>query len=190
MLFNFLGWAQNFHFLGLRKHYKNSGFGIFQTGKNTPKLAKMLSQNLVQGWDNWTKFWLNKCVFLDFLFACFSSNSHSPCRKKKIFEQKKTQKTTEKNWTKFWLKKRLFLDQVLTLQHIYIYIYITNRIAIASDIPSQGNIERLSGAGARTLLGCQESVRIFHLRQILCPLNTWCIIPCANGPSGGWIKAT
>ena len=32
-----------------QKHYKNRGFGIFQTGENTQKLAKMLSQNLVQG---------------------------------------------------------------------------------------------------------------------------------------------
>ena len=47
---------------------------FFQTGKNTPKLAKTLSQNLVQGWvktwskcvaqHNWTKFWLKEmCVF-------------------------------------------------------------------------------------------------------------------------------
>ena len=34
------------------KHYTS-----FQTGKNTPKLAKMLSQNLVQGWvKTWSKY--------------------------------------------------------------------------------------------------------------------------------------
>ena len=43
----FFGVGLKFSFL--LKHYKNSGFGIFQTGNNSQKLAKMLSQNLVQG---------------------------------------------------------------------------------------------------------------------------------------------
>ena len=104
----------------------------FQTSKNTPKLAKMLSQNLFQGWvktwskyvaqQNWTKFWLKKMVFFCLLFARFSLKAHSPGRKKKILEK---QKKKEKTWTKFWLKKRLFLDQVLTLQHIYIYLSLS-----------------------------------------------------------------
>ena len=60
------------------------------------------------------------CFFFFFsLFARFSLKSHSPCRKKKIFEKQKKKK--EKTWTRFWLKKRQILDQVLTLQHIYIY---------------------------------------------------------------------
>ena len=37
---------------------------------------------------------------------------------KQILDQVLTQP-----WTKFWLKKNQILDQVLTLQHIYIYIY-------------------------------------------------------------------
>ena len=37
---------------------------------------------------------------------------------KKILDQVLTQP-----WTKFWLKKPQILDQVLTLQHIYIYMY-------------------------------------------------------------------
>ena len=60
-----------------------------------------------------------KCFFFSFLLV-FLNKSHSPCRKKRIFEKQKKEKT-EKTWTKFWLKKRLFLGQVLTLQHIYIY---------------------------------------------------------------------
>ena len=40
-------------------------------------------------------------------------------KQKKILDQVLTQP-----WTKFWLKKPQILDQVLTLQHIYIYIHI------------------------------------------------------------------
>ena len=61
-------------------------------------------------------------VFFCLFFARFSLKSHSPCRKKKIFEKQKKKKK-EKTWTRFWLKKRQILDQVLTLQHIYIHIH-------------------------------------------------------------------
>ena len=109
----------------------------FQTGKNTQKLAKMLSQNLVQGWvktwskyvaqQNWTKFWLKKWCFFCLCFARFSLKSHSPCRKKKIFEkQKKTKKRklgpsfdSKKGY--FWTK--LWLYSIYIYMPTYIYIY-------------------------------------------------------------------
>ena len=71
-------------------------------------------------------------IFSDTSFGIFFENSHSPCRKKKIF---KKQKKEEKHntWTRYWLKERQHLNQILTLQQIqincekkkkYIYIYI------------------------------------------------------------------
>ena len=55
------------------------------------------------------------------IFARFSLKSHSPCRKKTIFEKQK--KKNRENLDQVLTQKRLFLDQVLTLQHAYIYIY-------------------------------------------------------------------
>ena len=105
----------------------------FQTGKNSPKSVKLLSQNLVQGcvktWSkyvaqqNWTKFWRKKRVFFLFFFGSFFLKISFSLQKEEDFWKTKKEKK-EKHWTKFWLKKRLFLDQVLTLQHIHIYIYI------------------------------------------------------------------
>ena len=126
---NFLGWASKFHFLA-ENTIKVVVSASFQTSKNTPKLAKMLSQNLVQGWvktwskyvaqHNCTKFWLKKWCFFCLLFARFSLKYHSPCRKKKIFDKQKKEKT-EKSWTKFWLKKGYFWTK-FWLYSIYTYM--------------------------------------------------------------------
>ena len=77
----FFGVGLNFHFLA-ENTVKIVVLAFLQTGKNTPKLAKMLSQNLVQGWvktwskyvaqHNWTKFWLKKmCFFRFFVLLVF-----------------------------------------------------------------------------------------------------------------------
>ena len=50
-------------------------------------------------------------------------------KQKKILDQVLTQP-----WTRFWLKKPQILDQVLTLQHIYIYIYAVELITWPSKV--------------------------------------------------------
>ena len=115
----FFGMGLKISFFGWQ-HYKNVVSASFQTGENTQNLARMLSQNLVQGWvktwskyvaqQNWTKFWLKKWCFLC-IFVHFSLKSHSPCRKKNIFEKKKRKRKIGPSsdsrkgyfWTKFWL---------------------------------------------------------------------------------------
>ena len=44
------------------------------------------------------------------------AKSHSPCRKKKIFDKQKKKKLDQ-----VLTQERQLLDQVLTLQHIYVY---------------------------------------------------------------------
>ena len=104
----------------------------FQTGKNTPKLAKMLSQNLVQGcvktWSkyvaqqNWTKFWLKKSVIFSLFFCSFFFKISFSLQKVEDFWKTKKEKK-EKPWTKFWLKKGYFWTK-FWLYSIYIYIYM------------------------------------------------------------------
>ena len=105
----------------------------FQTGKNSQKSAKLLSQNLVQGcvktWSkyvaqqNWTKFWRKKSVFFLFFFGSFFFKiSFSLQKEEDFWKQKKKKKRkigpsfdSKKGyfWTKFWLYS------------IYIYIYLS-----------------------------------------------------------------
>ena len=96
----------------------------FQTGQNTQKLAKMLSQNLVQGWvktwskyvaqQNWTKFWLKKWCFFCFLLVFFKISFS--LQKEEDFW--KTNKEKKKTWTKFSQKKAIFGP---SFDYIYIY---------------------------------------------------------------------
>ena len=67
--------------------------------------------------------------FFFFLFFClFFLKSHSPCRKKKIFENK-TKKKKEKTWTTFCRKKTQILDHILSLQHIYICVCVLDDLS-------------------------------------------------------------
>ena len=102
-----------FQFLLAENTIKTVVSAFCQTGKNTPKLAKMLSQNLVQVESKLgprmlrnkigPSFDSRKCICF-FRFARFSLKSHSPCTKKNIFEQKKHKKRNS----------REKLDQALT----------------------------------------------------------------------------
>ena len=112
------------------KHYKHSGFGTFSKRRKGPKLTKLLSWKSVQGCvenpskyvaqHNWTNFQRIFFCFPFFFFFYLFEKSHSPCRKKKIFEKQK-QKKKGNIWTDFQLKKGQCLDGFSTLQHIYIY---------------------------------------------------------------------
>ena len=76
-----------------KKTYKNRGLSIFWERKKGPKMWKRLSWKSVQGWveklsnyaaqHNWTDFQLNQMCFPFFMFY---KKSHSPCRKKNVFE--------------------------------------------------------------------------------------------------------
>ena len=125
---SFFGW----------KHYKNSGFGTFSKRKKGPKLTKLLSWKSVQGCvenpskyvaqHNWTNFQRKKlCFFLFFFFYFFFyffEKSHSPCRKKKIFENKN--RKTKKN-DGFSTQKRAVFGRIFnSTAHIYIYVYISS----------------------------------------------------------------
>ena len=57
------------------------------------------------------------CVFLRYPKKHYKTGEN---KQKKILDQVLTQP-----WTKFWLKKTQILDQVLTLQHIYIYVSLS-----------------------------------------------------------------
>ena len=100
-------------------------FEKFEKGKNGQKMTKRLSQISVQGWvknlskyvaqHNWTDFDSKKWYFVSSIFFL----SHSPCRKKNVFEKQKRKK--EETLDRFLTQKNQFLDRFLTLQ-IYIYI--------------------------------------------------------------------
>ena len=93
-------------------------------------MRKRLSQKSVQGWvknlskyvaqHNWTDFWL----FLSSLSFLVFEKTHSPCRKKNIFEQKSKKGNNEETLDWFWTQTRQILDRLLTLHHIhFLYIY-------------------------------------------------------------------
>ena len=110
---------------------------LLQKEKNGRKLTKLLSWKSVQAWvenlsnyvaqHNWTDFQRKKMVFF-FFFFFFFEKSHSPCRRKTIFENKNNKKRNF--WTDFQLKKGQNLDRFSTLQHIYIYIYTYLRLLV------------------------------------------------------------
>ena len=67
-------------------------------------------------WKMWPSYW--PCNFQFFLLKlAFVQKSHSPCRKKNIFEKQKN----NKKWPSYWL----MVAKLLTLQHVYIYTYIS-----------------------------------------------------------------
>ena len=112
VFFNFLAWASKFHFLA-ENTIKIVVSASSQTGKNTPKLAKMLSQNLVQVCCatrlDQALTQKNVFFFVVFCFARFSLKSHSHCRRRFLKNEKMRKigpSFDSKNgyfWTKFWL---------------------------------------------------------------------------------------
>ena len=60
--------------------------------------------------------------FFLFVLLVFLKNLILPAERRRFLKNKTKKKET--TWTTFWLKKRQILDHILTLQHIYIYIYI------------------------------------------------------------------
>ena len=120
----FGGWARKCSFCW--KRYKIVVSAYFEKGKMAQnvqkvesKLGPRLSPDLVQACcaNNWTKFWLKKMVIGVFLLPLFSLKKEEDFwktekeRRRKLLDQVLTQ-------------RRPFLDQVLTLQCMYIYIYI------------------------------------------------------------------
>ena len=96
------------------KPYKNRILAYFEKRKSQKSgqcWVNNLSRHVAQ--HNW--FLAQKMVLIlsSFSFVCLS---HSPCRKKKISENKQKGNF----WTDFWFKLRQFLDRFLILQHIYI----------------------------------------------------------------------
>ena len=68
-----------------------------------------------------------KCVSFNHVLARFSLKSHSPCRKKNIFEKKQKKEKTEKIGPKNDSKKAIFgpsFDSTAYMLYKYIYIYI------------------------------------------------------------------
>ena len=87
----------------------------FEKGKKCQTYEKGWVKNLSKyvAQHNWTDVWLKNMVILCLFY------SHSPCRKKTIFE--KQIRKNEEQLDRVWLKKGKLLDRLLTLQHIYIY---------------------------------------------------------------------
>ena len=125
---NFLGGLHKLYFCW--KHIKIGVSAYFEKGKKGPKCEKRLSQKSVQGWvknqskyvaqHNWTDFWLKRRYLFVFLFLLFFLLSHSPCRKKNIFEKKEERRI----WTDAWIKKGIFGQMLDSTTYIYIYFFL------------------------------------------------------------------